>query len=73
MDEVYVVARSVLLDALDALGATLRCGVLVGAQAIYMHTGEADFAVAAYTTDADLVLDSVRLDKLPPLEDALTA
>ena len=27
--------------------------MLVGAQAIYMHTGLADLAVAEYTTDAD--------------------
>lgn len=37
--------------------------ILVGAQAIYLHTGEGDLAVAPYTTDADLA--SVPADLLP--------
>lgn len=46
-----VVARSVLLDALEALGAQREAVVLVGAQAIYMHTGALELAVAEFTTD----------------------
>lgn len=71
MDELYVVARSVLLDALDALGAHRDAITLVGAQAIYLRVGEADIAVAAYTTDGDLALDPQRLAEIPPLEHAL--
>jgi hypothetical protein len=43
-----------LLDALVALEPHIDALVLVGAQAIYLHTGDADLAVAEYTTDADL-------------------
>ena len=50
MDELYVVARRVLLDALDALGTHREAVVVVGAQAIYLRVGEADLAVAAFTT-----------------------
>ena len=37
-DPVYVLARRVLLDALQALGEQRSAVVLVGAQAIYLHT-----------------------------------
>ena len=49
----YVRARSALLDAAEALAEQLDAVVLVGAQAIYLHTGDADFVAAEYTTDAD--------------------
>jgi hypothetical protein len=55
-EELYVRARSALLDAAEALGPHLGAVVLVGAQAIYVHTGDADLAVAEYTTDADLAV-----------------
>ena len=51
-DPLYVQARRVLLDATDALADQLDAIVLVGAQAIYLRTGDADLAVAEYTTDA---------------------
>ena len=70
-DELYVVAREVLLDALEALGEHRNAIVLVGAQAIYLRTGEADLAVAPYTTDGDLVVDPTALGAIPPLERAL--
>lgn len=68
MDELYIIARRVLLDALEALGPHRNAAILVGAQAIYMHTGDAELAVAEYTTDADLALDPALLDEIPPLE-----
>ena len=40
--DLYVRARRALLDAADALEAHLDAVVLVGAQAIYLHAGEAD-------------------------------
>ncbi|MEU7524757.1 hypothetical protein AB0A74_03410 [Saccharothrix sp. NPDC042600] len=52
----YVAARAVLLDALQALGPHLQAVVLVGAQAVYIHSGSADLATAPTTTDADLVV-----------------
>lgn len=71
MDELYVIARRVLLDALDALGEHRDATILVGAQAIYLHTGDADLGVAEYTTDADLAFDPDLLAEIPPLEQAL--
>jgi hypothetical protein len=71
VDELYVVARGVLLDALEALGPHRQAVVLVGAQAIYLRVGEADLAVAPYTTDGDLAVDPSVLSTIPPLEQAL--
>ena len=70
-DPLYVVARRVLLDALDALGPHRSACVLVGAQAVYLHTGAADIAVPEYTTDADLALDPRRLGPTPLLAERL--
>jgi nucleotidyltransferase-like protein len=72
-DRQYVVARSVLLDALDALGAQREAVILVGAQAVYVHTGAVELAVAAFTTDADLTLDPALLQPAPEIEAAMTA
>jgi hypothetical protein len=69
--ELYVVARRVLLDALDALGTHRNATILVGAQAVYLRVGEADLAVAPFTTDGDLVIDPASLAEIPPLEQAL--
>ena len=71
-DELYTVARTVLLDALEALGEHRKALVLVGAQAIYLRVGEADLAVASYTTDGDLAIDPRILVEVPPLEQKLT-
>lgn len=71
MDELYVIARRVLLDALDALGDHREATILVGAQAVYLHTGAAGIGVAEHTTDADLALDPALLGEIPPLERAL--
>ncbi|MCU0659692.1 MAG: GSU2403 family nucleotidyltransferase fold protein [Polyangiaceae bacterium] len=71
LDELYVMARRVLLDALDALGPHRDAIVLVGAQAVYLRVGEADLAVAPFTTDGDLAIDPAVLAEIPPLEQAL--
>lgn len=73
VDELYVMARRVLLDALDAIGSHRDAIVLVGAQAVYLRVGEADLAVAPYTTDGDLAIDPSELTEIPPLEQALNA
>ena len=70
-DPEYILARKVLLDALEALGDQRAAVVLVGAQTIYLHTGDADLAVAPYTTDGDVALDPSRLKDDPRLADAL--
>jgi hypothetical protein len=72
-DPLYVLARKVLIDALNALEPHLDALVLVGAQAIYLHTGDANLAVAEYTTDGDLALEPAELADAPVLEDALRA
>jgi hypothetical protein len=70
-DPEYVLARRALLDALQALGEQRSAVVLVGAQAIYLHTGDADLAVAPYTTDGDVAIDPSRLRNDPKLAEAL--
>ena len=47
--------------------------MLVGAQAIYVHTGNAELAVAEYTTDADLALEPTALSDGPLLDEVLSA
>lgn len=71
LDELYVMARRVLLDALDALGPHRDAIVLVGAQAVYLRVGETELAVAPFTTDGDLAIDPAVLAEIPPLEQAL--
>jgi hypothetical protein len=67
----YIAARAVLLDALDALEAHLDAIILVGAQAVYMHTGDADLSVAPTTTDADVALAPDRIADEPLLAEVL--
>ena len=63
-DPLYVRARAALLDAF----------VLVGAQAVYIHTGDADFvATAPYTTDADFCVAPADLNDAPLLPELLMA
>ena len=68
MDDLYVLARRVLLDALEALGAHRDAVTLVGAQAIYLRMGEGDIAVAPTTADADLSIDPALLTDRPAIE-----
>jgi hypothetical protein len=72
-EPVYVAARRVLLDALEALSAHLDALILVGAQAIYLRVGSADIAMAPMTTDADLAIDPARLWERPAIEELLQA
>ena len=73
-DLLYVRARAALLDAAEALSEQLDAVVLVGAQAIYVHTGDADFgATAPYTTDADLCVAPAELSDAPLLPELLNA
>lgn len=72
-DPLYVRARTALLDAADALAEQLDAVVLVGAQAIYIHTGDADLAIAEYTTDADFCIAPPDLSDRPLLTESLKA
>lgn len=71
VDSLYILARRVLMDAVESIGTHRDAVILVGAQAVYLRTGDADLAVAPYTTDGDLVLDPAVLGQTPPLETAL--
>ena len=71
-DSLLVQARSALLDALEALSEHRDAVIVVGAQAIYLHTGNALVALAEATKDSDLALDPRRLDDDPLLEEAMT-
>jgi hypothetical protein len=71
MNTLYVVARTVLLDALEALSEQRDAVILVGAQAIYLHTGDADITVPPFTTDGDLVIEPSRLKNEPKLTAAM--
>ena len=66
-DPLYVRARAALLDATDALAQQIDALVLVGAQAIYLHTGDAE-----YTTDADFTIGPAELHDSPLLAELLT-
>ncbi|WP_207922292.1 hypothetical protein [Saccharopolyspora terrae] len=63
----YVAARRVLLDALTALDGHLDNLVLVGAQAVYHHSGSADLNVPLMTTDADLAVNTHELADAPEI------
>ena len=72
MHELYILARRVLLDALDALGPHREAAIVVGAHAVYMRVGDAGLAVAPHTTDGDLAIEPAVLGETPPLEQAFT-
>ena len=67
----YVTARRVLLDALTALEGHLDNLILVGAQAVYHHAGEADLNIPLLTTDGDLAINTRDLAQTPEIGTAL--
>ena len=73
-DRSYLDARETQLDAVEALGPHSDAAILVGAQAIYVHTeGEDDsFAISPFTYDADLALDPVLLGGSPAIVEAMS-
>lgn len=71
--DLLVVARGALLDALEALSVHLDSVIVIGAQAIYLHTGDAPVALAEATKDSDLALDVRTLTGRPLLEDIMRA
>ena len=73
LDPRYVLARTVLLDALDALGNQRGAVIVVGAQAVYLHIGAIDLAVPEFTLDADITLDPALVREVPEIEGAMLA
>jgi hypothetical protein len=51
-EDLLVRARSALLDALLALADHRKSVIVIGAQAVYLHTGAAPIAVAEATRTA---------------------
>ncbi len=71
MPDELTMARTALLDAIEALEAQLDAIIVVGAQAIYLHTGSAEVAIAEFTTDGDLALDPDVLSSDPLVNQAM--
>ncbi len=72
--DLLVTTRRALLDALAALGPHLDSVVLIGAQAIYLHTGNTpSIGLAEFTKDSDLALDPRTLASEPLLDEAMTS
>jgi hypothetical protein len=69
----YIEARRTLLDALDALESHRDSLVLIGAQAVYLHTGSTGLSVPPMTTDADLALNTDLLADDPEIATLLHA
>jgi hypothetical protein len=70
-ERLLIAARRALLDALEALEEHRDALVLIGAQAIYLHTGAADVALAEATKDSDIVIDPRVLEDEPLLDEAM--
>jgi hypothetical protein len=70
LDPLYVAARRVLIDVLALLAPHGDAVIVVGAQAVYLRTGDGDvgITIAPYTTDGDLALNPTLLGSKPDLE-----
>lgn len=69
--DLLVEARSALLDALEALAGQLEALTLIGAQAVYLHTGNAPVALAEATKDTDVAVDPRKLEDVPLIDQAM--
>jgi len=70
-EDLLVRARSVLLDALEALAEHRNVVIVIGAQAVYLHTGAAQVPVAEATKDSDVAVDTRALAQEPRIEAAM--
>jgi hypothetical protein len=70
-ENLLIVARAALLDALEALEEQCQAVTVVGAQAVYLRTGGADVALAEATKDSDLAIDPRELRSDPRIEVAM--
>ena len=71
MSDEVMMARTGLLDALEALESHIDALVIVGAQAVYLHTGATEIALAEFTTDGDVAIDPDLLSSDPLIEEAM--
>lgn len=70
-EDLLVRAREALLDALEALRDQRDALIVIGAQAVYLRTGDLDIALAPATKDSDFSLDPRNLHDDPRLEEAM--
>lgn len=73
MTDEVTMARTGLLDAMEALESHIDALVIVGAQAVYLHTGATEIALAEFTTDGDIAIDPDLLSSEPLIEEAMRA
>ena len=74
-DQNHINAREALLDVVEALVRHNDAIILVGAQAVYVHTESEDakFALSPFTYDADIALDPEMLGDSPTIIDAMSS
>ena len=74
-DQNHINAREALLDVVEALARHNDAIILVGAQAVYVHTEseDANFALSPFTYDADIALDPELLGSSPTIIDAMSS
>lgn len=72
VDARLVETRTALLNAIEALAPFRSNLIVVGAQAVYMLTGDVPVGLAATTKDSDVVIDPAMLAAEPRLEVAMT-
>jgi hypothetical protein len=71
--DLLVRARSVLIDAIEALDDQRNAVIVIGAQAVYLRAGSIDIALAETTKDSDVALDPRALVDDPRVETAMRA
>ncbi|MDQ0093285.1 hypothetical protein [Paeniglutamicibacter psychrophenolicus] len=69
--DLMVMTRATLLDALEALREHRESVIVIGAQAIYLRTGGLDVALAESTKDSDMAIDPRSLGRDPLVEAAM--
>jgi hypothetical protein len=71
--DLLIRTRTALLDALETLAVHREAVVVIGAQAIYLHTGRGSASLPEMTKDSDLALDPRALGRAPLIEEAMRA
>jgi len=69
--DLLVLAPRVLLDAVEALDRQRDALILIGAQAVYIHTGSVQIALPEATKDSDIAIDREQLADDPLIEQAM--
>jgi len=70
-EDLFIRSRTALLDALEALDEHRGSVIVIGAQAVYLRTAEAQVSIAEATKDSDLALDPRSLGDTPLIEKAM--